>query len=157
METIKKLIFIFFFVFIFLVIFKINSINALMVDTISLPQIEKYDAHIYKIGKYRVWEMKNVSKYNGDLCFKKSTDDGKAIINQFYMVNKKVQDIDLFKKDFVKQVGIKSNTNNTILVKYYFYLESKDLPKYWKPVWDKRCIDELTQHKDDLLFTITVD
>lgn len=47
--------------------------------------------------------------------------------------------------------------NNETLIKFYFYLESKKLPKYWKSVWDKRCIDELSNHKEDLLFVITTD
>lgn len=33
------------------------NFNALAVDTIDLPQIEKFDTVIYKIEKYKVWEM----------------------------------------------------------------------------------------------------
>ncbi len=134
-----------------------HDFNALAIDTIKLPQTEKFDMTTYKIGKHKVWEMKNVSKYNGDYCFRKSFDDGKKIINQFYMINKKVQDIETFEKEFIRHLEIKPDIGDTFVVKYYFYLESKDLPKYWKPVWNKRCIDELTQHEDDLLFTITID
>ena len=36
---------------------QMNNFNALAVDTIDLPQIEKFDTVIYKIEKYKVWEM----------------------------------------------------------------------------------------------------
>lgn len=132
------------------------NFNAFAADSIKIPQIEKYDIEIYKIEKYKVWEMKNVYLYNGDYVFDKKKN-GKIIENRFFMVNKKVQNINSFFNQFIKITNIIQTKNDETLIKFYFYLESKKLPRYWKPVWDIRYIDELSEHKEDLLFVITTD
>ena len=132
------------------------NFNAFAADSIKIPQTEKYDIEIYKIEKYKVWEIKNVYLYNGDYVFDKR-ENGKIIDNRFFMVNKKIQNINNFFNQFMKLFNKIQTENNETLIKFYFYLESKKLSKYWKPVWDKRCIDELSNHKEDLLFVITTD
>lgn len=132
------------------------NFNAFAADAIKIPQSEKFDIIIYKIENYKVWEMKNVYLYNGDYVFDKKKD-GKIIENRFFMINKKVQNINSFFYQFMDIANIERIENGEVLIKYYFYLESEKLPKYWKPVWDKRCIDELSRHKEDVLFVITVD
>ena len=132
------------------------NFNALAVDTIELPQIEKFDTVIYKIEKYKVWEMKNVYLYNSSYIFDMN-NDGKMIENRFFMVHKKVQNICSFSNQFINTIKIAKTENEETLIKYNIYLESKKMPKYWKPVLNKRCMDELSDHKEDLLFVITTD
>ena len=145
-----------FFLLIFLFVYKINNFNVLALDTIPLPQEEKFDIKIIKIEKYKVWEMKNVYLYNGDYSFQDKID-GKKTIRRFYMVNKNVNDVDGFAHKFMQLINPETSIDNQIIINYYFYRKSKKLPKYWKPVWNKRCIDELTDHEEDLLFIVTTD
>lgn len=140
----------------FLFVYKINNFNVLALDTIPLPQEEKFDIKILKIEKYKVWEMKNVYLYHGDYSFKNEID-GKKSIRRFYMVNKNVDDIDGFSHKFMAQIDSDSLEAKEEVVNYYFYRKSKRLPKYWTPVWDRHCIDELTDHEEDLLFIVTTD
>lgn len=83
--------------------------------------------------------------------------NGKIIENRFFMVNKKVQNINIFFNQFMNITNITQTENDETLIKFYFYLESKKLPSYWKPVWNMRYIDESSRHNEDLLFVITVD
>lgn len=146
-------------ILIFLIVFicyKFNNINVFTVDTIKLPQTEKYNIKVHKIDKLKVWEMENVYLYDGDQLISKKKD-GKRIENKFFMVNKPVQNINVFFKEFLEKIDLGEDKNDECMIAYYFFRESKKLPKYWKPIWDKRCIDELSQHYDDLLFIITID
>ena len=137
------------------IIYIINTINVFTVDTINLPQTEKFNTVIYKIDKIKVWEMKNVYENNGDYWFAEM-QDGKRIVNRFYMVNKEVKDVDDFAAKFISLMKPEFSSDE-IVIKYFIYCESKKLPKYWMPVWSRHCIDALFMHEDDLLFTITTD
>lgn len=139
-----------------LICYKLNNINVFTVDTIDLPQTEKFNVEVYKIDKIKVWEMKNVYLYNGDYFLKMNKGD-KKLLNRFYMVNKQVQNVDSFFNKFIKITDLEECGDDEYFIAYYFYLESKKLPKYWMPVWERFCQDELTQHEDDLLFIITTD
>ncbi|GEM_PF-3657220 len=154
----KILLLAFFLLLVFssIVTYRIKNINPFALYNIELPQEEKFDIEIFKIEKYKVWEMKNVYTNNGDYWFEERLG-GKKIINHFYMVNKEVEDVDDFAAKFMLLMKPEYFSSNEIVIKYFFYCKSKKLPKYWKPVWDRHCIDELTQHKDDLLFVITTD
>lgn len=139
-----------------LIMYKIKNVNAFALYAIPLPQEEKFDIKIIKIEKYKVWEMKNVYLYHGDYSFKNEID-GKKSIRRFYMVNKNVDDIDGFSHKFMAQIDSDFLEAKEEVVNYYFYRKSKRLPKYWTPVWDRHCIDELTDHEEDLLFIVTTD
>ena len=121
----------------------------------TLPQEKKFEIEKMKIDGCKVWEMKNVYENNGDYWFEEM-QDGKKIVNRFYMVNKEVKDVDDFAAKFISLIKGEFSSDE-IVVKYFFYRESKKLPKYWMPVWKRRCIDALFMHEDDLLFTITTD
>ena len=121
----------------------------------TLPQEKKFEIEKMKIDGCKVWEMKNVCENNGDYWFEEM-QDGKRIVNRFYMVNKEVKDVDGFAAKFMSLMKEKFSSDE-IVIKYFFYRESKKLPKYWMPVWERRCIDALFMHEDDLLFTITTD
>lgn len=137
----------------FLFVYKINNFNVLALDTIPLPQAEKFDIKILKIEKYKVWEMKNVYLYNGDYWFENSRENN----NRFYMTNKIIEDINDFSIKFIAQIDSNFGAAKEGVINYYFYRKSKRLPKYWTPVWDRHCIDELTDHEEDLLFIVTTD
>lgn len=158
------------------VVYQMNNINAFALAAIPIPQTEKFDAVVYKIGKYKVWEMQNVYEHNGDYLFAER-ENGKDIVNRFFMVNKDVKDVDDFAAKFMSLADsghlspnpfplrarkysladYEQFSSREIVLKYFFYRESKMLPKYWTPVWNRHCIDELNQHKDDLLFAISID
>lgn len=126
-----------------------------MLSECSLPQEKKFEIEKMKIGGCKFWDMKNVYENNGDYWFEEM-QDGKKIVNRFYMVNKEVKDFDNFAVTFMSLMKGEFSSDE-IVVKYFFYRESKKLPKYWMPVWERRCIDALFMHEDDLLFTITTD
>lgn len=91
------------------------NFNAFAADSIKIPQTEKYDIEIYKIEKYKVWEMKNVYLYNGDYVFDKR-ENGKIIDNRFFMGNKKIQNINNFFNQFMKLFNkIQTENNETLL------------------------------------------
>lgn len=121
----------------------------------TLPQEKKFEIEKMKIDGCKVWEMKNVYENNGDYWFEEM-QDGKRIVNRFYMVNKEVKDVDDFAAKFISLMK-EEFSSDEIVIKYFIYRESKKLPKYWMPVWSRHCIDALFMHEDDLLFTITTD
>ena len=111
---------------------------------------------IVNLATYRNKTILNTLKTEGIYGY---NDGGNSTSykNRFFMVNKKVQNINSFFNQFIKITNITQTKNDETLIKFYFYLESKKLPRYWKPVWDIRYIDELSEHKEDLLFVITTD
>lgn len=140
----------------YMLVQKINDMLILgALSECNLPQEKKFEIEKMKIGGCKFWEMKNVYENNGDYWFEEM-QDGKKIVNRFYMVNKEVKDFDDFAEKFVSLMKGEFSSDE-IVVKYFFYRESKKLPKYWMPVWKRRCIDALFLHEDDLLFTITTD
>lgn len=121
----------------------------------TLPQEKKFEIEKMKIDGCKVWEMKNVYENNGDYWFAEM-QDGKKIVNRFYMVNKEVKDVDDFAAKFISLMK-EEFSSDEIVIKYFIYRESKKLPKYWMPVWKRPYPDALFMHEDDLLFTITTD